>query len=763
MQRFVHAFVSTSNTHPYLFSVFLLSCSTTEGMSSPPAISHTISCLGGVRSRGKESSVHRLGARRSLSCALATSLCRMAHRYVRKLRLATATNTSDVRHLHSTSSCHHALAGLYAEYSTASSSSSSEPYESPLDILRKQKAEDIRSLLSLRRPAPNRVWATYVELLQFYDAARVPLDIHQSVLRKCTPPVEDVRAAFFHGLASGRKYVEHCVYETRFQRIIRNIRNAGEAPALEDYHCVLELFAAIGNHESAMMVLREIGRVGLAKEPKTYALCLQALCHRLTLPIWHLDRPALVDEVTKHCMSIVQDMASNGVPYASYNVDLVFRILKETLNMEGFTTMMRMAYGLDLDYPDRSPLEFWDKARTGSTDVEVPDGAPVQLPTRLPYTQAAFHTTLDYLGRTGNISKLVQTFEVVTTPLPSSTSNPAFDEDDEDDFGVSNPQVAPFKPPHVQPNTTSFTIMLRWVARARHFVLARHYVLVAIQQEREQNRQLREWARTRSPADIPAPRLTINRSLLLPVFWLANRNKKMGMLRWLQVKTRRAIRQKRFHVEEYSAIRERWVQSGVHHPKLVTDEGMEDDPADDLPEPAASSQFTTYFNPSSTSRQTSDASPGSAGQLPHFAVDLDAPLVPPVEEKKLDIDLHLALLRRDLDGLEELATRLEDVIARSTQRVKERLGRRVWGGKNIFLSDASRRTLVPREVWRETVNFVPQSVIEEKRLKARRARVAKTRERQRLPDALSLLGPAPQTVDVVVDGERDSSPQKSKG
>ncbi|KAI0751378.1 hypothetical protein C8Q80DRAFT_571942 [Daedaleopsis nitida] len=644
----------------------------------------------------------------------------MAHRCVRKVRLATPARLLDVRHFHTSLTSHDALAiPSTAEYSTASSSSSANRGESRIDVMRRQKAEDIRSLLSISRPSHDLVWASYLELLRFFGTAKVPLDIHQGVLRKCAPPASNVRFTHSQRLANGRRFVEDRLYEGRYQKIIRNIRSSGDTPALQDYHCVLELFAAVGNYDGAMMVLREIGRLGLVKEPKTYALCLQALCHRLTLPVWHLDRSKLAEEITQHCYSIIQEMAANRVPYASYNVDLAFRILKETMNMDGFKAILRQAYGIDLEYPDRSPLEYWGK-REASSDVEVQDGAPVQLPTQLPFTRSAFHTALDFLGRTRNVSKLVQTFEVITTPLPSS-SNPAFDDEDEDDFGVSNLQVAPYKPPHVKPNTTTFHILLRWLSKARHFVLSRHFILVANEVEIAQNRSLRELAKMFPPSDIPAPIMSMNRSLYLPVISLANSNKRIELLRWTLMRMKRTVGWKRHDIEYFEAIREQWIQSGLHRPERATEDGPTNDPII-LPTAEFTSQFSTYFNPSSSSREPRAAPP-------HLVYNLQAPEVREREEAKktFNVDLHLAILRRELDELEVLEKRVEDVIARDIQRIKERLGRRVWGGKNVYLRDASRRTAVSREVWRLMVNYRPQNEVEERR---RVERTARARERR---------------------------------
>ncbi len=661
----------------------------------------------------------------------------MAHRCVGKFRLAKHT-FRDARHLHSTPPHYDALAlpQALAEPPTASSRSSSTR-NGHLAALRQQKTADLRHLLSLRVPSPSRVWGSYLELLQFYSSTKVPLDIHQGVLRKCALPPDHVRAAASKWLAKGRRYKQDIVFESRFQRVFRNIRSAGDLPTLEDYHCVLDLFAAVGNYKSAAMVLTEIGRMGLTKNSRTYALCLQTLCHRLTLPIWHRDRPALVDEVTEHCMSILNEMESRGVQYTPLHVDLAFRIMKETMGMDGFTTIMRNAYGVDLAYPDRSPLAYWGKLRDAAVEADGQDDLPAQFPTQLPFTVSAFNTALDYLARTGNVSKLVQTFEVMTTPLPTTASNSnSFEDDDDDDFGVSNPQVAPYKPPHVQPNTTSYCTLLRGVCNARHAILARHYILVFTSQERESNARLLEMARTLPQDEIPAPRLLISRNVLLPVFSLANRDKNMELLRWINDWIKRAISWHRADIDAFTDARARWIEAGVYRPSESVGRDL-NETVDDLPSAAPSSQFSSFFSPSSSSRQASAAFDPSA---PILDVP-DASAAQPTEQRKpLDVDLHLSLLEREVVRLEAMERHADAVLARNTQRLKERLGRRVWGGKDVFLRSEGARRVVSKERWREIVNFRPPGDVE-----ALVQQLAEERERERRP------------------GDRDEPPHKSSG
>ncbi|KAI0334746.1 hypothetical protein GY45DRAFT_1039617 [Cubamyces sp. BRFM 1775] len=617
----------------------------------------------------------------------------MARRCVGKLRLATASNFASTRSFHLTVPRYDALAAPSADASPVASSSSTHARESPINALRNRRMAELRNLLSLKSPSPHAVWANYLELLQFYGPSAVPRDIHQGVLRKCSPPAAHLRGVAAKRRAEGGRFKDDQMYEARFRDVIRNIRASGETPSVEDYHCVLELFAAVGNHKSAVQVFREITELGLIKKPETYSLCLQALAHRLTLPVWHADRPLLVDEITGHCKQILDDMSRNNVSFTARNVDLVFRILKETMSMEGFSHLMKHAYGIDLAYPDRSPLEFWDKKEGDTSAAAVQDAPTPGLPTRLPFSLVAFNTALDYLGRAGEVSKMVELFEVVTNPLPSS--NQSYADEDDDDFGIADPQVAPYRPPHVQPNTTTFHTLLRSLHKADHLVLARHYLLVALVAEQEQRSELRKLVATTPPAEIPAPRLAITRNLILPVFSAANDNKNTELMRWVLKKTRRVITRKRHDLSYFERVRRRWFETGVYKPPTLTEAEMGEEP---LPLGPASSRFSTFFNPSSSSRVADDDSlatdaTSSAGFTP------------------FNIDLHINLLHRDLDALVDLESRVSDVLARTIQRIKERLGRRIWNNKDVFLRSAGDRVPVSKEFWRENVNYRPRSEV----------------------------------------------------
>ena len=88
-------------------------------------------------------------------------------------------------------------------------------------------------------------------------------------------------------------------------------------------------------------------------------------------------------------------------------------------------------------------------------------------------------------------------------------------------------------------------------------------------------------------------------------------------------------------------------------------------------------------------------------------VDLDAPPEAPAPPKLFDIYKHLSILQRDRVQLEEFEQYITNILGRNSQRVKERLGRRVWAKQDIYLRSAGLRTRISRIGWRQIVNFRP--------------------------------------------------------
>ncbi|KZT72611.1 hypothetical protein DAEQUDRAFT_592719 [Daedalea quercina L-15889] len=578
------------------------------------------------------------------------------------------------------------------------------------------KLSDLRFLTRRLRPDVDQVWGTYQHLQHQLHYDKLPLEVHQEVLRKCTLPAVEHRAAAARRLTPPSRKKEKHRHEPRMKMIIRNIRVAGFTPSIDDYHFVLEQFAAVGHYKGSMEVMKEVTKAGLPKTPQTYGLCLQALCHRLAMPYYENQRPRLINEVMDFCTKLQTEMEERRVPFTSVNVDLVVRLFKETSDVEGFQKLLKIAYGIDLSFPDRPPLELWGQTPTaeGESSSAVLSGSAEATPSTLPFSTAALTTTIDFFGKLGEVSKLVQAFEVLTTPLPtkSATTSPAYDEDEEDDFGVSNPQVAPWQTPYAVPNTTTYHFLIKWLARARRAHLARHYMLQAIRYEKDVDRQLRIACARKPQSELVPPHMAVNSQMLLAVFGLANRDKDLELMRWTLYKTGQVIKLKKSHIKYYER-RWRWWRlaekvANESVAKASDSEDADPAPSEEAPastESASSAAFSSYFTPSSASEEVVDKTV-HVPPTPYFDVDLTSSVpssrTPP---KPFKIGRHLHIIRNDMQQLEDLEERIADAVGRVTQRIKEKLGRRIWHARDIYLSHLGRRVVISREEWKKKARF----------------------------------------------------------
>ncbi|OCH88291.1 hypothetical protein OBBRIDRAFT_93148 [Obba rivulosa] len=722
------------------------------------------------------------------------------------------------RHVHPSPACWTALPlglsdapDIPATNNAPAKAQRKEKIEDPREFIRTAKFRDLERLLTYPYPhcKPSLVWSLYLDLLNHYGPQKIPLELHQAVLRKCSAPPAHMRKALALKISQGGMRHDFHPFEPRFRTIIRNMRESGGAPELDDFHVILEQFAAVGYHQGAAQVLEEIRYFGLKRTSKTFGLCLQALCHRLTLPVWHQLRPVLVREVSRICARLLKQMAEENISFTSVNVDLVIRVLKETMDLESFQQLMRYAYGIDLRFPDRAPLETWQDAplKLGNAEVVKPlhGGSPAQP---LPFSTAALNTTIDMLGRHKQVSLMVQAFEVLTTPLPPGANQTSIFDDDDEDFGISEPNVATFLRPSARPNKMTYYMLLKWLAMADHEVFVRHYLLQAMRLYHEEDRRLRGDCEAKPPEEIFSPRFTVDRRLLLPVYAYAKRSKEMELLRWVSWNAERVLRKKRTDIEFYVEVRNRW-NAPISEKELAAEGNAEEassrageaspDPdagpepaaapapaapaAEDVsrtagevfPNPAAGLQpaaapapaytdappaetrrfsLSEFFNPlfsspESTSHEkaqtvgeasprtdaipettapadtrrpsfftffspSSSSSPEAASQTvvipptPYFDVDLDAPAAPPADRppSRFDVQRHLEILCDARDELEVFVREVHAALEHKTLRVKEKLGRRVWKERDVYMRDRDARVAVGREEWQRKVNFL---------------------------------------------------------
>ncbi|TFK76113.1 hypothetical protein BDN72DRAFT_810122 [Pluteus cervinus] len=582
---------------------------------------------------------------------------------------------------------------------------------------------DLKQSLS-RSDGPSTIWGHYTHLLSLLGYDKLPLELHQEVLRRCTSSPSSVRAS------AGRRMIKmksstiaspH-VHEGRFQSIIRNIRASGHKPALEDYHFIMRHFAAVGHHTGTLQVYNEIVQLGLSPESKTFGLCLQAIAHRLTLPVL----PEEVEEHTRETRSMVSgllaEMQKRRIPLTSISLDFLIRILKETSDRASFEALLRWGYGIDLSNPDLPPLEYSTEGSPGRWRPQ-------------PFSTSALNTTIECLGRFGDVSKMIQAFEVLTTPLPKAAQYMFSSFDDEEDFGVDvETSSQPFVPPSARPNTTTYNILLRHLGKARHSVLLRHYLLEVISTERHLINHIKAMLVLKTPpGELEAPSISVSRGTLLPVLGSSNRDRDVGLMRWLSVKMPLILRRKHHDLEYFKRQRDRMAALAPSIAELPIDPPPTSDSTSSLPpEPEAStstsapveagslgffssaSSFASHL-PSFAHRfrwDTSKSSPKSPLDL-NIDFDTEIPLPPP--PKRFNIDLHISILQRDIIDIEDFAEQLETTLARSTQRLKEKLGRRVWNGKDIYIRTSDQeeeRVRISRRHWQDIVGYRPRPEVE---------------------------------------------------
>ncbi|KAI0002997.1 hypothetical protein BJV74DRAFT_814747 [Russula compacta] len=630
----------------------------------------------------------------------------------------------------------------------ASAYTAPAPSPSPTDSLVAAKMRDLLSSLERVESNPSRPWGHYLDLLNYMGLEKLPLEVHQLVLRKCVPPANVIRAA------SAREHrARYCpqaphAYENRLQIVMKNIRSAGWQAELDDYHFVLQQFAAVGHYVGSKGVLQEMAFAGLQPRTKTYRLCLQALAYRLTLPCSEERRLILIEETTKTARELIRDMRTRKIPFTSANMDLAIRILRETVDEKGFDELIKFSYGIDLAYPDRLPLEVIE--RQSATKAETSEATDSPFYPLQPLSTPGLNVIVDMLGRTRRISKMVQAFEVLTHPLPKL---------DEDDYSANPPSISePIYPlPSAPPNSSTFQLLIKHASRAGHGLFARHYLVYAMRLDRDEDRRLKGDLRTLPVNQIAPPLLAVNRNMFLPVFGLGNREKHVELIRWTLRMINRTLRRKRKDLLWYTykkAVRydrmialDGGISGGGSEPGCVPRviaacpsiadvvlsptrsfsdgdvlRGAESTSSASLASaiPAAGSSTATA-TPSPTSRPNPPpptlSTASSASPSPHktrtsiLDVDLDSDLShPPSPSRIFDINAHISLLQRDIEQLERLASDVEAVFGRTIHRIKERLGRRVWSGKDVWLRDEQARVPVAKEIWKEAVNFVTPRV-----------------------------------------------------
>jgi hypothetical protein len=673
----------------------------------------------------------------------------------------------------------------------------SAPTKSARESLIAIKTRMLLDTIYLERPPYELVWTRYRDLLDVAGVDTVPLEIHQLVLRNAVPSPSSMRVHAQNKYVSVRHPMEPHPHEARMLAIMRNMRTGGAMPTLRDYHWVLDQFAAVGHYAGAERVLREMRMLGVEPVAASYGYVFQACAWRAEQPVKRerADADAAVDfdfdvgeggpvlEVRDAARArmlrdlhgtfsrALAEMEACGVSMTPPNVDLVARLLRDHAEPAEFDAFVKAVYGLDLAFLDAAPL-----ARTRI----FKDTDALAAPKHVALSTHGLNVIIDTLGRQGRIQKMVEAFEVLTQPLrPASFTASAFDEDEDE----RAPAVSAPLHPWAEPNGTTFSLLLEHAGRTCNVALVRHYALLAFHTE------LASWRMRRAALErgetIPSPGIMLQARMLKPALHVANRTRRMPLLRWVRqiagdsakIKLRELVvlqlARERAEAETKSRLPVAAAEvAEARQPTLglspdatidlasappteteemapdastdgVSSEGaLSDGPSTDASEaatndtPREGSTFawlTTFFTPSTSSSDVAALAPTPRSPRP-----------------PLNVETHIRLLTKERDRLVELGRTVEDIHVRTAQRVKERLGRRVWRDADIYVRNADTRAARSRSEWRQSVHFWAK---EELDLKKRRLWSPDELTERALPHAL-----AAKRVDGRLDGVIEDEP-----
>jgi len=549
-----------------------------------------------------------------------------------------------------------------------------EPSSSRHDTAKSFRYKALCDSLTNEDVNPYRVWGNYFEFCSQYGPEQLSYEIHSATLRRCVPPAKIVRADAIQKLQEGVELPMPHRWEYRFQTIVRWIYMSGGTPTLEDFHFILEQFAVTGHFHGSKSILQELKRLKISPSYKTYGLCLQCAAHRLKLPCEESKRALLVSEASQMCMEILESMSKDKVPCTSVNLDLCIRILKESVDVPAFEKLLQIGYGIDLSYPDQPLLKT---AQPSDKDADS------QAITWLPFSTAALNTTIDVFGKRKLLSRMVAAFEVLTKPLDTYYGSPSRDFDDDDDWAAYNEENKAI-PPRAEPNTTSYNFMIKHCTQAGSFVLARHYILEAFDIDQEQTNKLRDDLKNKPLDLVQAPKLTVTRAILLPIFGLANRTKHLPLADWVVRLCDEALSRKAEAISYFSEL---------HKRDVVTE--IDDSPVEEV---------AIASGPRSSILRTEP-------------LDLDLNSLQPEASRRrpFDVELHISILEKDLQELQMLAESAKEARERLSSRIKERLRRRIWNQKDIYLVSAGRRVVLQRNSWRSITIPPPEETPAPKR------------------------------------------------
>ena len=591
----------------------------------------------------------------------------------------------------------------------------------------------LSTLIKTPNVEPDIIWAAYEDFHRLLPSA--PRELEQvytlrHALRRSVPDWRSVRRRTDGRLPATKRWARlrspH-PFEYRMRTILQDIRELGHTPHLSDYHWVLSQLAAAGHATAAEAVLREM--IALARLPTadTYALVLRACIRRLETRVPYSVVEEETAAVSKIARDVVEAMGEQGIEINSKHVSLLLRVFKAGLHIDGFELLLRTIFAFDIKRPDRMAKEFEDR-------LKAADQSGQSLPVPLEINRDVLTTMIYIWGEAGEISKMISAFEVLTNPYPMPSDLPPPSSSWWDDvFGSDVPMPVVTTPlshrPEYKwyPQTTSaaqaaVNKLIQFLAWNGKRTLCQHYVKLAIELDKAEAEQLRktleralavaklqsqtlqdtDWTPSNAPSnhsqesplpsssdspflpwhnEPPSSRFMVTMETLLPAWGMANHKKALEMFRWMRYQATCLIQRKRKQLQWFMERQGELLR--LEESVSSVDDNVE-----------AGTLFRQLAHPRLIPEVPSTDTSGT----PH-----------PQAHRQFHVMTHTTLLQEAVEKLTRMMERIDEGVARLSQRTKERLTRRVLGTKDIYLRDLDDRVFIAPEEWASIVNYGPWS------------------------------------------------------
>lgn len=478
--------------------------------------------------------------------------------------------------------------------------------------------------------SPDATWNAYSALIRenSRNPTLIPTAVHQRALRRSIPLYSkmlagprSLKARKSRGTAS---LIGWCPYQRRIDTILEHIRLAGSFPPLEDCHMILLHNATWGNVRGSLDLLQSIIGIGRSPTERTYELVLYSLVRKLAfVHSWERTRDEVVSLIESEFSSLVEQMKGRGIKQTPIIMDHCTRIVGAISSSSGFAGTVAGLHGVDVAQPDTIPprfiqqfLQLTEEDSRGKFRPSDPRDS-VTLP---PISTATLNTLVHVLGSgpDASLTAMVGAFETLTTPLPPlRTKEEAYGyedgaDDDEPYYATQTPSSLRRSHP-AQPNTQTFTYLIRNSVDLRSKVFAKHYLDQAIEAERSQETAIRDRVREilydpvdgslkiteervlRLRNEVPRGTVNVNAYMFKPLYRYADERGDIELMRWISQRQVVVLEEKKRSILLLNAVREAMRLQALGE-EWISNSSRNNSPNQELHSPGKAQKFLPFYD-----------------------------------------------------------------------------------------------------------------------------------------------------------------------